>query len=418
MSIVRIILLLLLASIGEELVGSAEQTKCLQVGDVPPPLEFGEVLQGPDVSRINWDELTNRVVVLEFWTIGCAPCRQAIPHWNSLVEHFTGKSVVFISISSDSAVLIRNFLQKNPINGWVTVDGKFDATLTAYGLTGWPFTFVIGRSGRILAVTHPALLETNHLEDALLGRPLNLPVPKLSDMVSRESRDVIPEPTNVLVNFSGPLPKPTHRGWNFKGWSRSTSFPDFHAKLAYLPDAFAEFFHVSPKLVYGSDLLPKGLYNISAIAPSNQINGLNREFAAQLEKVFQLSAHVEPRAEEVYVLTVISTNAPGRKFTDVIGGGSIDVDGFKFKGMEMSAFSRALEGYLDRTVLNESGLQGRWEMDVTWPVSNWKLKLRELGLSVSPDPEVVIKALREQLGFELLHTKRTVPVLKIVPVAE
>ena len=73
------------------------------IGSMPPPLEFSQIVQGPNLNEISWDKLKGKVVVLEFWNIGCGPCIQAIPHLNDLVEQFSGKPVVFLSISDDNA---------------------------------------------------------------------------------------------------------------------------------------------------------------------------------------------------------------------------------------------------------------------------------------------------------------------------
>src|SRR5436853_2689523 len=69
-----------------------------KIGDLPPPLQLGAVLQGPPKENVNWDALKGKVIAVEFWNTACAPCVAAIPHWNELAARFAAEGVVFISI--------------------------------------------------------------------------------------------------------------------------------------------------------------------------------------------------------------------------------------------------------------------------------------------------------------------------------
>ena len=66
-----------------------------KIGSTPPPLQFSQIVQGPNLNEISWDKLKGKVVVLEFWGTDCGPCIKAIPHLNELVEQFSGKPVAF-----------------------------------------------------------------------------------------------------------------------------------------------------------------------------------------------------------------------------------------------------------------------------------------------------------------------------------
>jgi uncharacterized protein (TIGR03435 family) len=67
-----------------------------------------------------------------------------------------------------------------------------------------------------------------------------------------------------------------------------------------------------------------------------------------------------------------------------------------------------MELSLDKPIINETGLAGRWSVDVKWQMAD-----SELNSDSNPDPDKVIKAVREQLGFELTSTNRTLEVLEI-----
>jgi len=63
---------------------------------------------------------------------------------------------------------------------------------------------------------------------------------------------------------------------------------------------------------------------------------------------------------------------------------------------------------LDKPIINETGLAGLWSVDVKWQMAN-----SELNSDSNPDPDKVIKAVREQLGLELISTNRTLEVIEI-----
>jgi len=103
-----------------------------------------------DGEKLDLAALRGKVVVLNFWFIGCAPCRIEMPGLNQLVSEFKGKDVVFVAISSDSTEELRTFLKKNTFSYHIVPDGSKIAQ--TYELNGaYPTHIVIGRDGRIIS---------------------------------------------------------------------------------------------------------------------------------------------------------------------------------------------------------------------------------------------------------------------------
>lgn len=179
-----------------------------KIGDVPPPLILSETIQGPSAKEIKWDKLKGKVVVLEFWNTRCGPCVQAIPHWNELINQFSNKSVVFISVTDDNPTSLKNFLKFKPMKGWMAIDGPLTASRTAFEVHGIPHTVLVDKVGKIAAITHPALLMAKHLDELLSDKPSSLPAPK-----KMEEDDVVSVSTptqNIFqISISGPFPQPT-----------------------------------------------------------------------------------------------------------------------------------------------------------------------------------------------------------------
>jgi uncharacterized protein (TIGR03435 family) len=386
-----------------------------KIGEAPPPLILSETIQGPAINEISWDKLKGKVVVLEFWNTACAPCIEAIPHLNDLVGQFSNR-VVFISISDDNGDYLKKFLKRKPIKSWVVLDGLLNPTRTAFDVHGIPHTVIVDASGKIAAITHPAALEAKNLEEILAGKPCSLPAPQL---YSPDDRDVVavtnhvvavtnPAPTKVGISIKGPFPKPERGPFGSRGWDWSKSFPDFEAGKASLEDVIPAFFDISPKLVFAKTKLPEGLYDVSAIAPPDKMPELKRQFADKLKTTFGIAIQTKKQNLKVYVMTACSTNAPGIKQVQRRGGGGQRPGGFYLTGNKMDKIASFMENSLDRPIINETGLTGLWSVDVKWQMSK-----SELNSDSNPDPDKIIKAVREQLGLELISTNRTLEVLEV-----
>lgn len=93
--------------------------------------------------------LRGKVVVLNFWFIGCAPCRREIPELNTLVEKFRGKDVEFIGMAIDDAKALTTFLRRTAFAYRVVPSAA--STIAAFGVAAYPTHAVIDRKGRIVA---------------------------------------------------------------------------------------------------------------------------------------------------------------------------------------------------------------------------------------------------------------------------
>jgi thiol-disulfide isomerase/thioredoxin len=111
----------------------------------PPPF----IVTTIDDEKFDLASLRGKVVVLNFWFIGCAPCRVEIPGLNQLVSEFKGKDVIFIAFANDSAPELQTFLKEKPFTYRIVADaGK---TADAYDVSAYPTHLIIGKDGQIVA---------------------------------------------------------------------------------------------------------------------------------------------------------------------------------------------------------------------------------------------------------------------------
>ena len=103
-----------------------------------------------DNKKIDFRSLKGEVILLNFWFIGCQPCREEIPGFNKLVSHYTGKNVTFISITYNSAAIVKKFLKQHPFK-FATVADNDEIRRNDFKLSSiWPYTIILNKDGKIV----------------------------------------------------------------------------------------------------------------------------------------------------------------------------------------------------------------------------------------------------------------------------
>jgi thiol-disulfide isomerase/thioredoxin len=91
--------------------------------------------------------LRGKVVVVNFWFIGCAPCRVEMPGLNQLVTEFKDKDVVFLALALDSADDLRKFLKTMAFN--YTIIAAAETISNSYEVSAFPTHIIIDKKGQI-----------------------------------------------------------------------------------------------------------------------------------------------------------------------------------------------------------------------------------------------------------------------------
>ena len=112
-------------------------------------MEVGEIRALDITGRpVNFSEYRGKVVVLNFWFIGCAVCRGEIPKLNDFATKFADEpSIAFMAITTDPRDEVKKFVDKNRFNYRQIADGK--NALAKFVVGGYPKNIVIGKDGRI-----------------------------------------------------------------------------------------------------------------------------------------------------------------------------------------------------------------------------------------------------------------------------
>ncbi len=93
------------------------------------------------------EELKGKVVVLNFWFIGCAPCRIEIPGLNEMIKHYDKEQVVFIAFALDGKEELKKFLEEIPFDYQIIPEAFAQAD--AYKVQGYPTHVILDKRGNI-----------------------------------------------------------------------------------------------------------------------------------------------------------------------------------------------------------------------------------------------------------------------------
>jgi peroxiredoxin len=100
-----------------------------------------------DGESLRLADLKGKVVILNFWFIGCAPCRVEMPGLNKLIEEFKSEGIVFIGFALDDEGHLRDFLKKNPFKYKIVAGSSYIAK--QYGVSAFPTHVLINKQGQI-----------------------------------------------------------------------------------------------------------------------------------------------------------------------------------------------------------------------------------------------------------------------------
>ncbi len=140
----------------------------LAAGQTPPAPLF--TLPRLDVDgKLSLASLRGKAVVINFWASWCAPCKDEVPRLEAAYRKWGARGVVFIGIDAqDFSGDAKRFARKLGIT-YPIVHDSTDKAVDRYGVTGFPETFFVGRSGKLVG---------RHVEGAVSVSDLerNIPV--------------------------------------------------------------------------------------------------------------------------------------------------------------------------------------------------------------------------------------------------
>ncbi len=155
-----------------------------------------------------------------------------------------------------------------------------------------------------------------------------------------------------------------------------------------------------PRIVY-SGKLPEGTYDYIVSLPDHQLEALQ---AAMKEK-FGLVGRKEMRDTDVLILKAAKQNAPDLKPAPdplSVNLNNTSAGRFEIRNEPISNLAFSLEQYLKTPVIDQTGLTGRYDADLTWDANDQDF-----------NPNGLKQAAVDQLGLELMPDHQTIEMLVV-----
>lgn len=142
---------------------------------VTDSLARGELVTAPNFTLPNLDgkeslelaSLRGKAVVLNFWASWCNPCKEETPLLERGWQRWRAKGVVFVGLDAkdfrgDARAFVRRFSVTYPI----VYDGT-GSMVGRYGVTGFPETFFIDATGRVVYRIAGPIVDDEELDAAI-----------------------------------------------------------------------------------------------------------------------------------------------------------------------------------------------------------------------------------------------------------
>jgi uncharacterized protein (TIGR03435 family) len=369
-------------------------TARIKAGDRAPDISFTKVLQ-PAGTPLTSVTLTGRTTVLVFFP-QISPNSQAIAAWNDVVEHFAGKPVQFIMITSEKESILLPWLAQHPVGGTVLYD-PHGRTGRSYGLELMIDSVYIGSDGKIVGFLPVPLTDDYTLNAVLEGRITTAkPSTDKASVNAFLASHVVPlnaeplrwghpgdnkpnlPPSNTL--HVSPTKDETGSGefraddfWNLQGFT--------------LMQFIAKAYDLNPiRIVLPASFKANKRYDFAFVAPEHQTpEEMQQHIQQGIQDHFHLSATYEDRLMNVYVITAPNGKPPAHPDPNDPGSvgsaswgstGNIDENGMLLpaginavRSIDLingtvDDFCHMLEQGLDHPLINETHLDGKFDFRV------------------------------------------------------
>lgn len=379
----------------------------LAIGEKMPDWTFTPLVNGNKELRLS--DHKNKGIMICFWSATCGASLQMLTKTADL-QQTLGKdfTTIFMAVNSDTT-LAATLLEKRPSLKALNIPlmKRDTALLRLFPYTGNPYVVLIGKDGRIKALTNGASVTRESLQDLLDGK--NLDLPKKRPHLSREEQttlfgDGLVENHNLLFStvitgyIQGLAPG---LGWHNPGRARervliaNSSLQQLYL-YAYGAD-IPEYWFLKPKhlLVEAQNkaafhTIPgdekTGHYCYEKLIPQKERQNFFAFLAADLDRFFSLRSGIEKRTAECWLLRP----AAGRNQQKDSGETwSLQWPGFtEMKNVKLAAIASHLnQAWPAKIILFEKEHSRRFTLNLKNEYSTeaeLKKELKEKGLELVP----------------------------------
>jgi thiol-disulfide isomerase/thioredoxin len=143
----------------------------VKVGQKAPEIKAQKWLN--TTGEVSLAKLRGKIVVVEFWATWCPPCRESIPHLNTLYNRYKDKGVVVLGLSDERLTQVAPFVEQmnKGKKNMEYIVGAGSNDVANYGVTGIPHAFLVDPEGKVVWTGHPMAGLDKAIEKALKDTP-------------------------------------------------------------------------------------------------------------------------------------------------------------------------------------------------------------------------------------------------------
>jgi thiol-disulfide isomerase/thioredoxin len=385
------------------------------VGQPAPPLAFTQLIGAPEGTKTDWPALHGKVVVLEFWATWCAPCIAEIPHLNALAQSLAASNVQFIAIDDEDPAVVKEFLAKKPITGWVGLVDSKSKLFEDYSAQLRPATIVVDTEGRIATRISVDLLNKDQLVALASGKPVVFPEDKeaaVREKILAQAKAAAADPaaaagpTTVRPLFEisiwpgdpdGQFSLMMHNHKNGSGYS-------YDAKDGPLPLLFQMIAGVPESRLILHGAVPTAKYSLRISLPGTSLADIAPATELALASAGNMKLSHAVTEEEAWVLQS-TPKAAGLLSPSASQHGSICF--YNAMNGKLTMVKTSLDGLAPRLeealggpLVNETGISGEFDATLDLPKGN---------------SDAIKAALEANLGLTLLKARRKIDRIVLDP---
>jgi thiol-disulfide isomerase/thioredoxin len=188
----------------------ADSIRPLRVGDRLPDLELNMIRYKKSKVRIS--DFKGKLLILDFWSIWCGGCINALPKLEKLQQKFPNQLMILPVSFTKTAAEVEAFYKKQAgFNSPIGLASAIYPTmkndmLKLFPVPGFPLLVWVSGEGKVLAITDSFMATEENIQKILSGESPNLPIAGLYRQMAVSEKEVgkIPKPKTLFSSTIKP----------------------------------------------------------------------------------------------------------------------------------------------------------------------------------------------------------------------